>query len=139
MSLCQQSVNPGIPFQYVTWIYSCKNGVEVAASPPASKFTGSQNGDKKTGDLFASGLLPSPLSAQPSTPMVFSPGGLSVQPAAVENKNGEMEEIWESKLPARRGLLTTACHRPINLSESPAFLGEIGVSVESGEPFSLLA
>lgn len=61
-----------------------------------------------------------PLHIRPSSQSAFcsvlQTGGLSVQPAAMEKRNTEMEEIWESKLPARRGLLTTACHRPVHLS-----------------------
>lgn len=90
-------------------------------------------------------------------------GGLSVQPAAMENKNVKIEEIGKRKLPGRHGMPIIISHKPINLV-TPAlsldraffhlshqhlkylfhittyFIAEIGVTLEPWEPFfSLLA
>lgn len=91
-------------------------------------------------------------------------GGLSVQPAAMENKTVKMEEIGKRKLPGRHGLPIIVSHKPINLV-TPAlslgraffhlsrqhfiseigilslfqitivFISEIGVTLETREPF----
>lgn len=120
---------------------------------------------------MASDLLPGLILAQFSRLVVFNSDllvGLSVQPAAMENKNVKMEEIRKRKLPGRHGLSILVSHKPIDLV-TPAlssgraffhlshqhfiseiwnylfhitiyFISEIGVTLERWEPFfSLLA